>query len=136
MWRRLPHPDNGTPNGPELDLLVNTNSFAFLVESKWRSGEGRWQGIEGNATQVQLRQRFLARFGRALLGDAALGVIYVVLDDSQKCTGDSSIQVSVTNLKWADLLRFKNHPRAAEVQRYYDWKRNLVARKFGIPAPG
>ena len=136
MWRRLPHPENGTPNGPELDLLVSTDSFTFLVESKWRSGEGRWQGLEGNATQVQLRQRFLARFGRALFGDSVSGVIYVILDDSQRCTGDSRIQVPVTNLRWADLLRFQSHPRTAEVRRYYDWKRNLVARKFGIPAPG
>src|SRR5215469_11562857 len=33
MWRRLPHPDNGTPNGPEVDLLIATDTFVLVIES-------------------------------------------------------------------------------------------------------
>lgn len=136
MWRRVPHPDNGTPNGPELDLLINTDTFSLLVESKWRSGEGRWQGVDGTATQVQLRQRFLARFGKSMFGEALLAVLCVVLDDSQRSLGDPSISVPVLTSRWTDLCEFTQHIRSEEVRRYYDWKRNLVARKFGMAAPG
>lgn len=136
IWRRLPHPDNATPNGPELDLIINAGCFILLVESKWRSGEGRWQGMDGNSTQVQLRQRFLSRFGRSLFGNAMFGVMYIILDDSQRPTGDASSTVPVWSIRWAELVEFEGHPRKDEIRRYYDWKRNLVARKFGVAAPG
>jgi hypothetical protein len=136
MWQRVPHPDNGTPNGPEVDLVISTDTFTLLAESKWRSGEGRWQGVDGTATQLQLRQRFLARFGKSLFGDVFLAVLYIVLDNSQFSSGNSSSGVPVLNIRWADLCDFSQHAYAAEVRRYYDWKRNLVVRKFGVAAPG
>jgi hypothetical protein len=136
IWQRIPHPETGTANGPELDLLMCADTFVLFVESKWRSGEGRWQGVDGTATQVQLRQRFLARFGKSLFGNAHLAVMYVVLDDSQRSSGDLTISVPVVSIRWTDLCDFSQHPRAEEIRRYYDWKRNLVVRKFGMAAPG
>ena len=136
MRRRLPHPDNGTPNGPEVDLLIAADTFVLVVESKWRSGEGRWQGMDGTATQVQLRQRYLSRFGKRLFGEAFLAVLYIVLDPSQSASGDLESKVPVLNARWTDLCDYGGHPRAEETRRYYDWKRHLVVRKFGIPAPG
>lgn len=136
LWRRLPHPDNGSPNGPELDLLICTDQFVMVVESKWRSGEARWQGIDGTSTQLQLRQRYLARFGRSLFGGMQLAVLYVILDESQRASGHSTLPFAVVNLLWRDLCGYREHPKSEEIKRYYDWKRNLIARRFGIPAPG
>jgi hypothetical protein len=136
IWRRVPHPDNGTPNGPELDLLVTTDTFALAVESKWRSGEGRWQGLDGKGTQTQLRQRYLARFGKSIFGDCLFAVVFVVLDESQYSSGSAELPIEVFNIRWSELCQFSQHPRGEEVRRYYDWKRNLVARKFGMVAPG
>jgi hypothetical protein len=135
-WRRVPHPENGTPNGPEMDLLIVTDTFTLALESKWRSGEGRWQGMAGNSTQLELRQRFLAQFGPAVFRNGLVAVLYVILDQSQSSFGNPGIPIPVLNMKWSELCQFAKHPRADEVKRYYDWKRNLVVRKFGTPAPG
>ena len=136
LWRRIPHPDTLGSGGPELDLLIVGDAFAIVAESKWRSGEGRWQGSAGNQTQLQLRQQFLAKCGSRILETRELMVLYVVLDSSQEVLSAVQSPVPMFCLQWANLLEWEGHPRGAELQRYYEWKRNLVARPVGVPAPG
>jgi hypothetical protein len=136
LWRRVPHPDNLTPGGPEIDLLVHGDSCVILCESKWRSGEGRWQGIAGKTTQLELRCQFLEKYGRRLYGDVGFAVLYIVLDESQRPSPVSASSIPVHVIRWADLCAYTAHPRLEEVRDYYDWKRNLIARKWGASAPG
>ncbi len=136
LWRRIPHPDTLGSGGPELDLLIVGDEFAVVVESKWRSGEGRWQGSTGNQSQLQLRQQFLEKCGASLLEKRELMVLYVVLDGSQKPSNDVQSAFPVKSLEWAELCEWESHPNWDEFQRYYEWKCNLVARGVGVPAPG
>jgi hypothetical protein len=136
LWRRVPHPDNLTPGGPEIDLLIHGHSCVIFCESKWRSGEGRWQGIEGKSTQLELRCQFLERYGRRLYGDVDFAVLYIVLDESQRPSPVTSSSPPVHVMRWADLCGCAAHPRFEEIRSYYNWKRDLIARKWGAPAPG
>jgi len=136
LWRRIPHPDSLGSGGPELDLLIVGDKFAVVVESKWRSGEGRWQGSTGNQSQLQLRQHFLEKCGASLFDNRQLLVLYVILDSSQRPLSDVESEFPVMSLEWADLCEWDGHPSSDEFRRYYEWKRNLVARGVGVPAPG
>lgn len=137
LWRRVPHPDTLSNGGPELDLLLSGDSFVVLGESKWRSGEGRWQGMAGNKTQLQLREQFLESHGAKLFTGKNLVILYVVLDVSQEpVTHLPQASIPTFCRHWADLCGWPEHPRSSEIQRYYEWKRTNVVRSFGVPAPG
>jgi hypothetical protein len=137
LWRRVPHPDTMGAGGPELDLLIVADSTVFIVESKWRSGEGRWQGMSGKQSQLQLRRQFIERCGPRLFGNRDCVLLYVVLDKTQQpLDNELSETVPSFSCEWAELCDWKGHPNSAEIRRYYEWKRSLVARGFGVPAPG
>lgn len=63
LWCRVPHPDNLTPGGPEMDLFLQGDSCVIFCESKWRSGvEFTWSlvvrgsppGVHGSSQHGQL----------------------------------------------------------------------------------
>ncbi len=37
LWRRIPHPDDLVPGGPEIDFGIQTDDVFLLGEAKWRS---------------------------------------------------------------------------------------------------
>lgn len=137
IWRRVPHPDSLTQNGPELDFLIVGNQSILVGESKWRSGEGLWQGASGTATQLELRRAFLQRIGNPVFGSRVAAVLYVLLDDSQiPAALAHSSPIPAMSISWSTLASKVYHPFQSEFQRYYDWKRDLIARRYGAPAPG
>ncbi|MBI3896458.1 MAG: hypothetical protein HY313_11065 [Acidobacteria bacterium] len=137
IWRRVPHPDSLNQNGPELDFLIVGDRCVIVGESKWRSAEGFWQGASGTATQLELRRGFLRRIGKTAFGATLAIVLYVLLDDSQVPAGLSKASdVPAVSISWSTLARNVAHPFQAEFQRYYEWKRNLIARPYGVTAPG
>jgi hypothetical protein len=137
LWRRIPHPDTFGNGGPELDLMITGDALAIIVESKWRSGEGQWQGMAGNQSQLQLRRQFLANSGRRLLGPRHCVLLYVILDPSQqRSLSPEPTEIPTFCCQWADLCDWPGHPHSDEVRRHYEWKRNLISRPPGVPAPG
>jgi len=137
LWRRIPHPDTFGNGGPELDLMITGDALAIIVESKWRSAEGQWQGMTGNQSQLQLRRQFIASTGRRLLDSRYCVLLYVTLDPSQEASSSGNLmEIPTFCCHWADLCDWPGHPHSDEVRRYYEWKRNLISRPPGVPAPG
>lgn len=135
LWRRVPHPDNAVPGGPEIDVFIQTRETVIMVEAKWRGSEGLWQGANGMSSQTDLRHRFGSTIGKRVFVGKEIILAYLVLDASQQVQPrDNGPRIAF--LKWRDLCGLEAHPLCAEMARYYDWKRNLVARKEGVPAPG
>jgi hypothetical protein len=135
LWRHIPHPDTLTRGGPEIDATIQTDDSVILIEAKWRGSESRWQGADGLSTQIDLRHRFADTLGSRIYPGKRSLVVYVILDDSQRITPRSG-PVQTLCLKWKDLCNCDVHPMAGEVKRYYDWKRSLISRRPGAPAPG
>lgn len=135
LWRRVPHPDNFSQGGPELDALIQTDKVVVISETKWRSGESQWQGIDGRSTQFDLRERFIRVLGRSLYRDRQIVLLSIVLDEhGEPCpTRDGIVFKRIT---WKTLVNEGPHPLSAELRRYYDWKRNLIPRKHGVAPPG
>jgi hypothetical protein len=135
LWRRVPHPDNLTAGGPEIDAIVQTDRTVAFIEAKWRSGESRWQGLDGQTGQLELRSKFLQGVGHRIYGDRTLLLLSLTLDDRAGLPIESE-GVRVVALLWKDLIRCSAHPLSEEIERYYDWKRNLIPRRKGFNAPG
>jgi hypothetical protein len=135
LWRRVPHPDNFTQGGPELDALIQTDKVVILVEAKWRSGESRWQGIDGRSSQFDLRERFIRVLGSAVYGERRVILLSIVLEGN---ADSRPVQEGIDfhRITWKTLVNEGPHPRAGELRRYYDWKRNLIPRKYGVEPPG
>jgi len=45
LWRRIPHPDDLVPGGPEIDFGIQTGDVFLLGEAKWRSPVAAAQGV-------------------------------------------------------------------------------------------
>jgi hypothetical protein len=135
VWRRVPHPDNFTQGGPELDALVLTDKVVILVEAKWRSAESRWQGVDGRSSQFDLRERFICVLGGAIYPGRRVVLLSVVLEGN---ADSRPIQEGIDfhRITWNTLVNEGPHPLSDELPRYYDWKRNLIPRKYGVKAPG
>lgn len=135
LWRRVPHPDNFTQGGPELDALIQTDKFVVIGEAKWRSSESRWQGIDGRAGQFDLREKFIQDLGKSLYPDRELVLLSIVLQESgdMRPTREGIVFRTTT---WKTLVHESPHPASAELRRYYDWKRDLIPRKYGAEPLG
>jgi hypothetical protein len=66
LWRRLPHPDNLVPGGPEIDFGIQTMDVLVLGEAKWRSAVGAAQGIKKDKNQIVLRREFCEKYGEKI----------------------------------------------------------------------
>jgi hypothetical protein len=134
LWRRVPHPDNYTQGGPELDTVVVTDAAVVMIEAKWKAGESRWQGLDGQTGQIALRSKFIQVLGSKIYGGRPIILLSIILDDRiEPPNPDDPLRRA---LLWKDLVRSPLHPLQAEIQRYYDWKRNLIPRRRGAEAPG
>ena len=133
LWRRVPHPDNYTQGGPELDSVVVTDSAVVMIEAKWRAGESRWQGIDGRTGQIALRSKFIQLLGARIYGDRPIMLLSITLDDRIDPKADDPL---CRALFWKDVVRSPVHPLQDEIQHYYDWKGNLIPRRRGVEAPG
>jgi len=124
LWRRILHPDNLVPGGPEIDVGISTANSIILGEAKWRSGIGTAQGKERNKNQMQLRVEFLKKYGpkiyptrpqRVVLGISLFPDVF----------GDATTEgIAFRSTTWEDICSLPSHPIAAEVQRYFKWKKD------------
>ena len=125
LWRRVPHPDKSLPGGPELDFVLDGERCVVFGEVKWRSGEGRQQGIQKDKGQMQLRRDFFTKYGDAIYGDRGFAVVGVSLGGPLEAeTPPDTERVVTRTVTWDDLAEYPEHPRSDEFRRYLDWKRS------------
>lgn len=60
LWRRIPHPDDLVPGGPEIDFGFQTDDVFLLGEAKWRSSGAaaqgvNWKTLSGKAVFIEVR---------------------------------------------------------------------------------
>jgi hypothetical protein len=135
LWRRIPHPDTCGQGGPEIDVTIQTDNSIIFIEAKWRASESKWQGADGLSTQIDLRYRFADTLGSRIYPGKRALIVYVILDDSQRLNPREGAGQTAC-LMWRDLCSCCVHPLGEEIRLYYDWKRHLISRKSGAPAPG
>jgi len=126
LWRRIPHPDDLVPGGPEIDFGIQTGDTLLLGEAKWRSSVATAQGVNHHKDQMTLRQEFCQQYGPlflagvrhfVVLGLSARGGIASRADNQ---IGSALLHVRDTT--WEAVARFASHPCAEEVRRYLQWK--------------
>ena len=126
-WRRLPHPETLSGNGPELDFGVSFGKTLILGENKWQGGVGQGQGLEQNLDQIQIRSAFLRRSGRLLFPGFTRFVILGVsisgdlLVNKTEVEGDA--EFSSMNLNWDSLVNNLDHPGSEDILAYLEWKK-------------
>jgi len=127
LWRRIPHPENLVPGGPEIDFGIQTEEIIILGESKWLSGVAKTQGKKRDKDQITLRYEFLKMYGRKMFGTVSH---YVVLAVS--CNGDVArnreenlghAMLYSKNITWNSLCSIESHPAMGEIQGYLKWKK-------------
>jgi len=57
------------PEGPEIDVGITPSNTVILAEAKWLSGIGTAQGKAKDKDQIQLRGKFLAKYGASIFPD-------------------------------------------------------------------
>ncbi len=126
LWRRVPHPDDLVPGGPEIDFGIQTDDVFLLGEAKWRSAVRAGQGVSHNKTQMDLRREFCEEYGPKLLPGVRRFVILGVSSRSgMVARADSQIDgatLHVRDTTWEAVARISAHPCAEEVQEYLEWK--------------
>lgn len=126
LWRRLPHPDNLVPGGPEIDFGVQTGDMLLLGEAKWRSSFGVAQGVNRNKTQMELRQEFCQKYGSRLLPGVRHFVVLAVSwrGNIAPCadTEVGRIALHVRDTTWDALAGIRSHPCSDELQECLRWK--------------
>lgn len=123
LWRRVPHPDNLVPGGPEIDVGISTVNALILGEAKWQSDVGTAQGRMKDKDQIQLRGEFLKKYGPCLFPDRSAFVVLGIslFADAFKDTTPEGISFRSTT--WENVCSLASHPQAAEVRRYFKWKK-------------
>lgn len=126
LWRRLPHPDNLVPGGPEIDVGIQTGNLLLLGEAKWRSSFGVAQGVSRNKTQMELRQEFCQKYGARLLPSVRHFVVLAVSwrgDIAPRTdTEVDGIALHVRDTTWEVLVGIPSHPCSDELRKYLRWK--------------
>ncbi|TET44765.1 hypothetical protein E3J62_09505 [candidate division TA06 bacterium] len=129
LWRRIPHPDTLVPGGPEIDVGIITSNALVLGEAKWKSRVNATQGREKDKDQIQLRVEFLQKYGHRLFPRIPLHAVVGVslLPDAFAKTVPEG--VTFRSVTWESICSLPSHPHAAELQRYFEWKRRLMMPK-------
>lgn len=122
LWRRIPHPDNLVPGGPEIDFGILTNNTLLLGEAKWKSSVGAAQGKNKDKDQIQLRVEFLQKYAPKLYpGVRHFVVVGVGLhNDVTEDYSDKTVQCFGTT--WSEVCSLESHPNHDELQDYLAWK--------------
>lgn len=130
LWRRLPHPDNLVPGGPEIDFAIQTPDLFLLGEAKWRSAVGSAQGVAKDKNQITLRREFCEKYGARIYPQCRQFVILgLSLSGGVTTNEDMEIpkaSIRLRDMTWDSLCRIEEHPLKAELKAYYDWKLALT----------
>lgn len=124
LWRRLPHPDNLVPGGPEIDVGISAANALILGEAKWQSGVGAAQGKEKDKDQMQLRGEFLKKYGPKLYPTRPQRVVVGISLFPDVFADTTPEGIAFRSTTWEDICSLPSHPLAPEVQRYFKWKRD------------
>jgi len=119
LFRRIPHPQNLSPGGPELDVVLHGDKLVVFVEAKWRAKEGAGQGVLGTSTQLELRHEFFAKLGHIYCGKK-LAVVGLTPDANPFQIDPNAVQTHM--LTWERLSECDDHPLIDEFMRYLRWK--------------
>lgn len=123
LWRRIPHPDNLVPGGPEIDVGISTKNALILGEAKWQSGVGAAQGKLKDKDQIQLRGEFLRDYAPKFYPSRSELVVLGIslFEDAFVDTTPEGIVFRCAT--WDQICSLSSHPNADEVKRYFKWKR-------------
>ncbi len=116
LWSRLPHPETGCKNGPEIDVLIIGKKYYFLIECKWTSKIGVNQGIKGNLNQIEIRQLFADEIGKGIFPNKEGRIIFV---------GNDTLE-SFASVTWNDFSKFTSLPHKEEFIKYINWKKKFI----------
>lgn len=137
LWRRVPHPQTHSSDGPEIDFSVSTEDTLLLGECKWTGEVAKGQGVEKDKDQIEMRLMYLEQYGRTMtILDRGTGlpefkrlaVLLVSIDPSPinpKWLRDGITTLSTT---WDRICALQSHPWSDEVDRYYRWKLSHIHR--------
>ncbi len=129
LWRRVPHPDTFGSGGPEIDVFLQTPEVVVVGEAKWLSSVGSGQGVNKNKDQITLRKEFFEKLGQNIYSTGTMFVILgISFDDMDMDTYTSDDKVLFRNVFWEDVCNIKPHPAAAELPKYYQWKKDNSVR--------
>jgi len=118
LWKRLPHPDNNSIYGPEVDVMLVGKINYILIECKWTSKLGDRQGINKDKNQIQIRQDFIKKLGNQVMGNR-LGSIVFIGNDKMS---------NIKSITWSDFCNFESIPFKAEYRKYIEWKLLLLEK--------
>ena len=127
LWRRVPHPDNSSSGGPEIDVLIQTPEVVVVGEAKWLSAVGSGQGVGKNKNQFTLRREYLEGLGRRTYAEGTARVVLSIglepaAADFRPDAGSSG--VVFRHITWQDLCQISPHPVGDELAAYLAWKKN------------
>lgn len=123
LWRRIPHPHNLVPGGPEIDIGISTSNTLILCEAKWMSNIATSQGRNKDTDQVTLRVEYLKKYGtRIYPKDTQLVVLGISLL-SQMFTNTTTDNILIKSVTWEQICSLNSHPIADEIKRYFEWKK-------------
>ena len=132
LWRRVPHPDTLVPGGPEIDVGIITRNALVLGEAKWRSSVGTGQGKKKNKTQIQLRGEFLKKYASRLIPSAHVKAVVGIGLVPNTFVNNVPKGISFREVTWAKICSLPSHPNAAELKRYFEWKKRHSRSIRGI----
>jgi hypothetical protein len=100
-----------------------------LVEAKWRSPVGERQGVDGDQSQLDLRQAFCRGDGARLFPGATLAILGIgtAKDESfREAINRPEGSPLVRSLEWEQVVALHTGTLADELDRYLQWKRSLT----------
>jgi len=145
LWRRIPHPQTNSPDGPEIDFSISTEDTLLLGECKWTGKVAGGQGVHRDLDQIEMRLMHLELYGRTMTvldKDTGLpvfkrlAVLLVSIDPvpvSPKWIREGITTLSTT---WDRVCALQSHPFSEELGRYYRWKLSHTRRKDGRKEDG
>lgn len=126
VWRRLPHPETLSGNGPELDFGILIGRTLVLGENKWHGSVTQRQGLQQDRDQIEMRISFLRRSGRFLFPSVIRFVVLGVSFDGgmleERSEVEGGIELRCTNLKWDALVDAVEGLGSKELRNYLNWK--------------
>jgi hypothetical protein len=129
MWRTIPHPAQlQARSRPELDFGLLTRDVVLFGEGKWNSRVGRRQGPDQTHDQITLRRSYLTNHAPLLWGAKEYVLLIIVRDGNpvpEARPGVTALANAVYRevvLSWEQVVAIPEHPAAAELTAYLNWK--------------
>lgn len=126
LWRRLMHPEKKNMGGPEIDFGIMTKDTVLLGETKWRTPEGKQQGLHKDRGQIELRLQLFDEHWRVFGEKRQFVVVALSLTGGlvKSQTRETAGRVIATrDITWNDVASLVEHPVQDEFTRYLEWKK-------------